>query len=178
MTNLSALYPSLTLFSDLDWNTVSAEYEQHYIHLSFPEYLQEKALEGDCPPYLFELAFYEHALFEAKNSDETFPHVPGIYLNPTTLFLRLEFDVAKMIDEAQKGQINVVEKDHILAVYRDQQEMVHTIPLTEEELSFLQEFEDGPKTDHSFLSHLSPIIFQDLVRKKLILDLSGVAVKP
>lgn len=176
MTQLSTIYPSLTLFSDLNWDLVTKEYESQYIHLSFPEYLQEKALEGDCPTYLFELAFYEQALFEVKNSDQDFPHVPGIYLNPTTLFLRLEFDVAGMIADAQNGQPSVVEKDHILAVYRDRENQVHTIPLTEEELKFLQELEDGPKASHSSLSHLSSVIFLDLVRKKLVLDLTGVNV--
>lgn len=175
MTNLTNIYPSLTLFSDLDWDLVSTEYETNYIHLSFPEYLQEKAMEGDCPDYLYELAFYEQALFEAKNSDQKFPHVPGIYLNPTSLFLRLEFDVAGMIADARDGKPNIVEKDHILAVYRDQGGIVHTIPLTEEELTLLQELEDGPKTS---AANLSPVIFQDLVRKKLILDLTAQKVSP
>ena len=53
MNSLEQMFPSLTLFSDLDWEAVTQEYESQYIDLSFPESLQQKALDGDCPPYLF-----------------------------------------------------------------------------------------------------------------------------
>jgi hypothetical protein len=82
-----------------------------------------------------------------------------------------------MIADALKGEIAVVEKEHILAVYRDQSNQVHTIALTQAELALLQELEDGPKANHSFLSHSSPVIFQDLVRKKLILDITEEKIK-
>src|SRR4051794_32086142 len=68
--SLQQMFPSLTLFSDIDWNAVTHEYQSEYIDLTFPEYLQQKALDGDCPQYLFELAFFELALFDAKTSAE------------------------------------------------------------------------------------------------------------
>lgn len=172
MTSLQTIFPSLTLFSDIDWEAVTREYESEYIDISFPEYLQQKALEGDCPPYLFELAFYELALFEIRNSTEKFPHQPGIYLNPTSLFLSLEFDVGRMMEEAHKGEPVIIEREHVLSIYRDKNDTIHTLPLTEEELSILELLEEGPQADHTFLKDSSPIIFQDLVRKGLILDLS------
>ena len=58
MNSLEQMFPSLTLFSDLNWDKVKTEYESEYSDLSFPEYLQQKCIEGDCPPYLFELAFF------------------------------------------------------------------------------------------------------------------------
>lgn len=170
MNNLASIFTSLTLFSDLDWDQVTKEYEGSYIHLSFPEYLQEKALEGDCPPYLYELAFYEQALFELKNSNTPFPHQPGIYLNPTALFLSLEFDVPEMIADAHKGEPSVREREQVLTVYKDEADQIHSLPLTKEELLLLQELEEGPSHSHE-MRERSPIIFQDLVRKKLILDL-------
>lgn len=170
MNNLPTLFPSLTLFSDLDWDSVTKEYEDQYIHLTFPEYLQEKAVDGDCPPYLFELAFYEQALFEAKNIKAPFPHQPGIYLNPTSLFLSLEFDIPLMIAQAKEGSPSIIEREHILAVYKDEKDQIHTIPLTSEELTLLQDLEEGPILDKKMREN-SPIIFQDLVRKKLIFDL-------
>lgn len=173
MSNLPSIFPSLTLFSDLNWETVTSEYEGHYIHMSFPEYLQVKAEEGDCPPYLFEIAFYEQALFEASNADNAFPHQPGVYLNPTALFLSLEFDVVSMIADARAGNPTVIEKEHILAAYRDEDNNVHTLPLTQQELELLQKLEDGPLPDHQ---NLSPLIFKDLVRRRLILDLTKATV--
>ena len=177
MSNLASIFPSLILFSDLNWDTVTSEYEGHYIHMSFPEYLQAKADEGDCPPYLFEIAYYEQALFEASNADNAFPHQPGVYLNPTALFLSLEFDVVSMIADARKGQPTCIEKEHILVVYRDEAQNVHTLPLTQQELELLQQLEDGPMPDHNFLKGYSPLILQDLVRKRLILDLTQIPIQ-
>ena len=169
MHALQQMFPSLTLFSDLDWDAVTREYESEYIDLSFPEYLQQKAVDGDCPPYLFELAFYELALFDAKTSDEPFPFKPGIYLNPTALFLSLEFDVKAMIEDAQKGTIDVIERPHVLCLYRDTHDVVHTVEMSEEELDLLQHLEDGPQTDMKFVSDKK--IFEKLQKSGIILDL-------
>lgn len=144
MNTLEKMFPSLTLFSDLNWEAVTQEYESHYIKLSFPEYLQQKALDGDCPPYLFELAFYELALFDARTSSENFPHEQGVYLNPTALFLSLEYDVKRMLEEASKGHVDVYEKDHVMAIFRDKHDKVHCEELDQEELSLLEQLEDGP----------------------------------
>jgi hypothetical protein len=166
---LQQMFPSLTLFSDLDWDAVTREYESEYIDLSFPEYLQQKAVDGDCPPYLFELAFYELALFDAKTSDEPFPFKPGIYLNPTALFLSLEFDVKNMIDEAHKGTVDVIERPHVLCLYRDTHDVVHTVEMSEEELDLLQHLEDGPQNDMKFVNDKK--IFEKLQKSGIILDL-------
>ena len=127
MNTLQQMFPSLTLFSDLNWEAVTQEYEAHYIDISFPEYLQQKALDGDCPPYLFELAFYELALFDARTSSEPFPFKPGVYLNPTALFLSLEYDVKKMLEEAARGNIDVFEKPHVLCLFRDPKDKIQMI---------------------------------------------------
>lgn len=168
MYSLEQMFPSLTLFSDLNWDAVTQEYEADYIDISFPEYLQQKALDGDCPPYLFELAFYELARFDAKTSSEPFPHLAGIYLNPTALFLSLEFDVTKMLDEAHKGNIEVIERPHVLCLYRDKEDKIHSIEMTENELSLLEHLEDGPQPDMTFVPESSQKLFKELITKGLI----------
>lgn len=171
MHALQQMFPSLTLFSDLDWDAVTHEYESEYIDISFPEYLQQKALEGDCPPYLFELAFYELALFDARTSAEPFPFQPGVYLNPTALFLSLEFDVKKMITDAQNGKIDVIERPHVLCLYRDTHDKIHTLEMTDEDLDLLQHLEDGPQTDKKFIDEKYMNHYEKFTRNGLILDL-------
>lgn len=169
MNALQQMFPSLTLFSDLNWEAVTQEYESHYIDLSFPEYLQQKAEEGDCPPYLFELAFYELALFDARSSSEPFPHQPGVYLNPTALFLSLEFDVKRMLEEAAKGHIEVYEKPHVLCLFRDTSDKVQVIEMSEEDLDLLAHLEDGPQPDNAFVGENLKKQFEALTKKNLIL---------
>lgn len=171
MSTLQKMFPSLTLFSDLDWETVTQEYESHYIDLSFPEYLQQKAEDGDCPPYLFELAFYELAHYDVKNSEALFPHQPGIYLNPTALFLSLEFDIKKMLDDASKGTIDVYEKPHVLCLFKDKQDQVHITELGPEELELLQYLEEGPQENLSFISPEHNRHYKELVSRGLIINL-------
>jgi hypothetical protein len=171
MHALQQMFPSLTLFSDLDWDAVTQEYESEYMDISFPEYLQQKALEGDCPPYLFELAFYELALFDAKTSMEPFPFKTGIYLNPTALFLSLEFDVKKMLSDAKSGKIEIYERNHVLCIYRDRSDKVHTVEMSEEELELLQHLEDGMQMNKSFVGPNQQNLYKKLIRDELILDL-------
>lgn len=168
MNSLEQMFPSLTLFSDLDWDAVTKEYEADYIDMSFPEYLQQKALDGDCPPYLFELAFYELAKFDARTSREPFPHHAGIYLNPTALFLSLEFDVVKMLEEAAKGNIEIIERPHVLCLYRDKEDKIQTFEISENELELLEPLENGPQDDLSFVPKDSEKLFMDMVAKGLI----------
>lgn len=172
MHALEQMFPSLTLFSDLNWEAVTQEYESNYIDLSFPEYLQNKALEGDCPPYLFELAFYELALFDAKTSDEPFPFRPGIYLNPTALFLSLEFDVKRMLDEAKTGNIEVYERPHVLCLYRDKSDQIQIIEMSDDDLDLLQHLEDGPQENKEFVGDKTEA-FSKFKNDGLILDLSN-----
>lgn len=171
MNPLAQMFPSLTLFSDLDWEAVTREYEAEYIELSFPEYLQQKAIDGDCPPYLFELAFFELALFDARTSSEPFPFRPGIYLNPTALFLKLHFDVKRMIEEAAEGRIEVYERPHVLCLFRDTKDKIHMIEVTDEDLDLLQNLEDGPRSDHNFLKKNNIEPFNKFRKEDLILDL-------
>ena len=170
MNSLEQMFPSLTLFSDLNWEAVTQEYESNYIDLSFPEYLQQKAEEGDCPPYLFELAFFELALFDVKTSSDPFPSQEGVYLNPTALFLSLEFDVLTMLEEAQAGKIEVVERPHVLCLFRDKKDQIHFQELSQEELSILQNLEEGPQPDDQFLQIGERFLFEKMVMLGIILN--------
>lgn len=146
MSSLQEMFPSLTLFSDLNWDQVTEEYNRDYSDLSFPEYLQQKAMDGDCPPYLFELAFYELALHEIDGPENEFPDSSGIYLNPSALFLALDFDVKKMIEDSQKGKVDVIERPHVLCLYLGKSGTLETLELNEDELDVLQLLEDGPQS--------------------------------
>jgi hypothetical protein len=172
MNALEQMFPSLTLFSDLNWEAVTKEYESNYIDLSFPEYLQQKAVEGDCPPYLFELAYFEMALFDVKATTEPFPFQDGIYLNPTALFLSLEFDIMKMLSEAKSGNIEVIERPHVLCLFRDPEDKIHFQELSQDELSILQNLEEGPKLNDHFLRKNQRSDFNKLVELGIILSLS------
>jgi hypothetical protein len=171
MHALQQMFPSLTLFSDLDWEAVTQEYESDYIDLSFPEYLQQKTLDGDCPPYLFELAYYELALFDVRTSSEPFPYKTGVYLNPTALFLSLEFDVKRMVEEAINGKVEIYEREHVLCLFKDTHDKIHMLEMTDSELDVLQHLEDGPQTDMSFLESKHESLFKKMQRNGLILDL-------
>ena len=173
MHTLQKMFPSLTKFSDIDWELITQEYETTSIDISFPEYLQKKAEDGDCPPYLFELAYYELAIFDAKNSREPFPFKPGLYLNPTALFLNLEFDIPQMLKGAEKGEIEVYEKSHILCIYRDADNKVKTLELDDDSLEILQGLEDGPQMDNTFVGEKKMGNFQTLIKQGLILDLTN-----
>lgn len=165
MHQLQQIFPSLSLFSDLDWNLVTQEYETNYIDLSFPEYLQQKALEGDSPVYLFELAYFEQALFELKSTPPSFPYVPGLHLNPTALFLSLEFDVESMIKNAQTGNIEIIEYPHIKCIFRTVQDELKTIELTEDDIELLQRFEEGPLINVPQAKNLTNLISEGLILK-------------
>ncbi|HXH73476.1 MAG TPA: hypothetical protein VNJ08_00825 [Bacteriovoracaceae bacterium] len=171
MNELQKMYPSLTTFSDLNWDLVGQEYEATSIDISFPEYLQLKAEEGDCPPYLFEIAYYELAAFNARTCTDPFPINSGIYLNPTALFLSLEFDVLKMLEVAQTGKIEIYEKPHVLCLYRDVKDELNSIEIDETGLLLLQQLENGPQIDRSFVAPQFKVSYKDLVEKGLILDL-------
>jgi hypothetical protein len=171
MHALEQMFPSLTLFSDLNWDAVTREYESHYIDISFPEYLQQKAMEGDCPPYLFELAFFELALFDVRNSQTPFPYTSGLYLNPTALFLNLEFDVRAMLDHASQGKIEILERDHILCLFRDQNDSVQVLELDEDHLLLLQNFEAENELSEEVLSNDQRGSFGRFKERGLIIEI-------
>ena len=165
---LEKMYKSLTLFSDLDWKAVNEEFETEYKDCSFPEYLQQKALEGDCPLYLFELAFYEYASHELKSLTATKGPEAGYHINPTNLFLTLEFDIPRMLKDSETGTIEIHEKPHVLCLYKDLKNQVHTCEVTEKQLKALELLELGPLTDQSQLSAETKDIFAQLIQKGLI----------
>jgi len=173
MNSLEQMFPSLTLFSDLNWDTVKAEYESDYSDLSFPEYLQQKCIEGDCPPYLFELAFYEQALFELKTMTQVIPSQSGIYLNPYSLFLSLEFDIKRMLEDAGQGKIDIHEKQHVVCLFKDKNDQISIMEATDEDLFLLQKLEEGPREDDSFVEIHQKKIYEKFLQTGLIWSVSS-----
>jgi hypothetical protein len=171
MSTLEQMFPSLTLFSDLNWETVTSEYLTGYGDLSFPEYLQQKHIEGDCPPYLFELAYFEQALFELKDMKIENPPQKGIFLNPTSLFLSLEFDIKKMLENAHQGEIHIIEKQHVVCLFKNQNGQIISIETSDEELFLLQKLEEGPREDSSFVEKEHQTFFEKFLQNGLILNL-------
>ncbi len=145
MLELQQIYPNLQLFCDLNWELIAEEFRNYNSGKSFPEFLIDKSFEGDCPTYIFEMAFYEDTFFKLQNLKHNFSEESGIHLNPTVHFLSLEFDIAQMIDNAKKGIINIIERPHVLALFKTKDDKIHQQSLSKEDLIILQEFEDGPK---------------------------------
>jgi len=170
MQDLAQKFPSLTKFSDLDWGIVSQEYLTNHSEISFPEYLQLKAEEGDCPPYLFEIAFYELAVGEVVNPETKFPTEKGIHLNPTTLFLNFDFDIQQMLKDAAAGKIEIIERPHTLCLFRDRSGQTQHIEIEDEVLGILLDLEDGPQPNRDFISQDDLNTYQTLVKQGLILE--------
>jgi hypothetical protein len=173
MTTLEKIFPSLSKFSDLDWEAVSNEYGKVSSKISFPEYLQIKAEDGDCPEYLYELAYYELAVHEAKNPDIQFPQTSGIHLNPTALFLSLEFDIERMLKEAELGKIEVYERHNVLCVFRDSKQKFQCVELDEDALDILEHLEDGPQKDLSFMGDKDHKELLSLVNLNIVFNITN-----
>lgn len=141
--NLKDAFPSLSLFSDMDWNAVTKEYEPSSKFITFPEYLALKAEEGDCPQHIFELAYFDAALTGLQDGEFIFPDSPGVYLNPSACFLSLDYDILKMVTDAHDGKINIIEKQHVLSLFVDADGEIVFHELSSDELEALQELEDG-----------------------------------
>ncbi len=141
--NLKDSFPSLSLFSDMDWNAVSKEYEVSSKIITFPEYLEMKAEEGDCPHHLFELAYFDAALKSLQNGEFYFPETSGIHLNPSACFLSFEHDILKMLEDAHDGKINIIERQNVLSLFvnTDGEILFHEISVPE--LEALQKLENG-----------------------------------
>jgi hypothetical protein len=149
---LETMYPSLTVFSDMNWGEVSREYlVSHEVRptdldeflFNFPQYLQDKANAGDCPGYLFELAFYELLQNQTMLNDLDLPKTKGLHLNSSLSFLNLEYDIHLMMDEATKGNVQLIARPHILCIYRHPQKGLHHIDITTPILEVLQQLENG-----------------------------------
>jgi hypothetical protein len=154
--DLKESFPSLSLFSDIDWNAVAKEYEPASKVITFPEYLELKAEEGDCPPHLFELAYFDSALMALQEGEFVFPDTPGTHLNPSASFLSFDHDILKMVSDAQDGTISVISRRNVLCVYIDDEGELRFHEINESELEALQSLEEGrqPK-DKNALSSLT-----------------------
>jgi hypothetical protein len=168
---LVKMYPSLSVFSDIDWNDLTQEYiashderpqDVEEFLFNFPHYLQDKAAAGDCPVYLFELAYYEYLQKQIIDNEIDLPEVEGLHLNPSLSFLNLEYDINLMLDEATKGNVQIILRPHILCLYRLPSKGFHHIDITTPVLKVLEKLENGPlssmselpKEEHSTVNHL------------------------
>lgn len=151
---LEETFPSLTIFSDVNWQEITQEFiashEENPKSLeeftsNFPLFLQQKAEMGDCPDYLFELAYYELAQEQILSSDVNFPSMPGIFLNPTATFLNLAYDVNLMLEEATKGSVNIFERPHIISLYKHPELGLMQKELSPSEINILSMVEAGEK---------------------------------
>lgn len=136
-------FPNLSLFSDMDWEAVEREYEQTSRYVTFPEYLELKAEEGDCPFHLFELAYFDAALAGIQSGEFFFPETPGIHLNPSAHFLSFDHDILKMVQDAHDGKIHIIERQNVLCIYVDDDGDVRFHELSVQELEVLQALEEG-----------------------------------
>jgi hypothetical protein len=150
---LEETYPGLSVFSDLKWDEVSQEYLASHEEVptdleefvfNFPQFLQDKAAAGDCPAYLFEVAFFELLQNQIQEADLTLPIASGVYLNPSLSFLSLDYDVAEMLQAATIGQVQVIERPHVLSLYRHVDRGFEYRDITPQMLDLLQRLEDGP----------------------------------
>jgi hypothetical protein len=141
--NLKDAFPSLSLFSDMDWAAVSKEYEISSKIITFPEYLEMKAEEGDCPHHLFEIAYFDAALQALQEGEFFFPDSPGTYLNPSACFLSFDHDILKMITDAHDGKINIIERQNVLCLFVNTDGEIQFHELSRPELELLQLLEEG-----------------------------------
>lgn len=153
--NLKDNFPSLSLFSDMDWTAVSKEYEPSSKFITFPEYLALKAEEGDCPQHIFELAYFDAALSGLQEGEFLFPDSPGTYLNPSACFLSLDHDILKMVTDAHDGKINIIERQNVLCLFVNMDGEIVFHELSRSELEVLQQLEDGNLEKGN--SHLTPL---------------------
>jgi hypothetical protein len=174
---LQERYCQLSLFSDIKWADVANEYlashEQRPTDLeafvfNFPDFLQRKAEDGDCPSYLFELAYYQLAQAQVVSSPSTFPTSSGIHLNPSATFLNFEFDVVKMLEDAENGSIHVLERPHILCLFLHPSEGLFQLELNEKQLEFLSLLEEGPKNQVD----LNFEVCREFLQHGLLLDIT------
>ena len=179
---LETMYPSLTVFSDMNWEEISQEYiatheerpqdiDEFIFH--FPQFLQEKAALGECPIYLFELAFFELMQNQTLATDADMPNTKGIHLNPTLSFLNLEFDVSLMVDEATKGNVQIIQRPHVLCIYRHPTRGLHHVDITTPVLEVLQELEDGPVRERGDLPSSQQKTLHELIDLGLVIEITN-----
>jgi hypothetical protein len=163
MHELQRQYPYLDLFGEMPWHEVTEEYQSMAIEMSFPEYLQHKSIEGECPAYFFELAFYQLALEQVRNADPSWPLKKGLWLNPTAHFLSLEFDIPEMISNAKNGRIEVIHNPKTMGICLDQNNQVRQVILTPDELRILAQIENEIQIDIHHSPELEKLIQSGII---------------
>ncbi len=156
--DLKSSFPSLSLFTDLDWDAVTSEYGPTSKFVTFPEYLAIKAEAGDCPQHIYELAFFDSAMASIMESEFTFPDTPGLHLNPSACFLSFDYDILSMVKLANEGEVSIIERRNVLCVYVDESGEVLFHELTTPQLETLQNLEQGlPLTSSTTISELAQL---------------------
>ena len=178
---LEETFPSLSLFSDLNWDSITQEYIATHDHrpeniddfvFGFPSFLQNKAEREECPPYLFELAYFELMENELFNSELKIPSSQGYYLNPTLSFLSFEFDISQMMEEASQGHFNAISRPHVLCLYHHPINGPQQTDMQPDHLDILQRLEDKPMTFDEKLSHQDQTYLNELVELGLIIKVA------
>ncbi len=178
---LENTFSSLEQFSDLNWDTITQEYIS--VHESrpqdisdfvfgFPQFLQDKAQRNECPPYLFELAYFELLEMNLLNSEIVLPQSQGYHLNPTLSFLNLEFDISQMLSDASEGKVNIIERPHVLCFFHHPEDGIHQVDLETHHLKLLQRLEDRVISLNESIPEQDVDCFHELVDFGLILKIS------
>jgi hypothetical protein len=174
-------YSSLEIFSDISWEVICNEYLASHesppkdvddFVAGFPQFLEDKAAEGECPTYLFEIAYVELMASILSEAKVDMPKKKGLHLNPTLSFLTLEFDVLQMLEDSKSGEASVIERPHILCLYQDGENGLCSQEIEEDELEILKKLEDQedctsdqfPSKDQQSLAHL--------IKTGMILDMA------
>jgi hypothetical protein len=87
------------------------------------------------------------------------------------MFLDLQFDIPRMMEEAMDGKIGVHEKEHILCLYKNNEDELNALELTDEHLQILGHLENGPQKSTQFAREFQSA-FGFLVEHGVILDLT------
>ncbi|MFA5583151.1 MAG: hypothetical protein WDA09_02970, partial [Bacteriovoracaceae bacterium] len=116
-------------------------------------------------------AYYELALNQARTLKMTYPYLPGIYLNPSALFLSLEYDIPLMLSLAEKEGPSLIERNIYLCIYQDTQGEARVHELSYDELQILQILENGPAFNYQVFEDYKPELLRQLSGSEIVLDL-------
>jgi hypothetical protein len=173
-------YSSLEIFSDISWEEICNEYLASYEEApkdvddfvaGFPQFLEDKAAEGECPTYLFEIAYVEFMASVLSDAQVDFPTSKGLHLNPTLSFLTLEFDVLQMLEESKSGEASVIERPHILCLYQDQENGLCSQELEEDDLEILKKLEEQEDCTLDHFASEDQQSLDHLIKTGMILDI-------
>lgn len=176
---LEEMYQTLDVFSELNWDDVAQEYITSHdkmptdideFVINFPAYLEDKAHAGDAPDYLFELAYVELLQNQIVSTDIEKPKAFGIHLNPSLSFLNLSYDITQMLDDAADGNVKLIEREHILCLYRHPEMGPSQIEVTTEILEVLQQLEDKSFKSKNEMGLAHVPLIEELIHQGLILE--------